>query len=592
MDPFVIQNEKSFPEPFRPCVASGFLYKPLLVWDLHTLAGAVFSSILSNDVTNLPSSEEFCEISRVLLVGRMIQAISTPYGIDLSQAVEEDDDPCWNEHEIATEGASLGQLIAYCRAMITGKSLQSLGNLGTRVDVPSSQLLSIVGEAILPFARSLVLILRASLAVVSRRRSTNKTGKNQDSTATKLLESLVYGPDIMTNEDGFLMLKALGGPYPSALVDESGLWKPLIDRWLISAIGFELHHGSMGKSTLSTTCAVSQTWINQPPHVAAPEDVDMQRSLSQVDMDVDKDPVVINASDHGFTLNRRVLMDEDLNDSDEELDDVDDAEEIVDFAGQMMIHPVPAIANAGASSDSVESEDNSSSGSEGDAFESDREFAHVSRSPILPYQPCTLAIEDIGPGRQGTLFEFASASAVMADLSHLGLVHRRFVPTFSFIRLPKSFVELYNMVNKVKGRDDLHSEESDDVGNAETAICLLTGTVMPSGSSRRQGGYSRSLRPPGNCTLHARKHGSGIGVFFLVQKCTVLLMHNNKSAYSASIYVDEHGEEDPGLRRGRPLFLNQSRFQALELLWRQQGIPREVAQIRSTSDRVIRDNWY
>jgi E3 ubiquitin-protein ligase UBR1 len=115
---------------------------------------------------------------------------------------------------------------------------------------------------------------------------------------------------------------------------------------------------------------------------------------------------------------------------------------------------------------------------------------------------------------------------------------------------------------------------------------------MRSGSPRSQGGFLRSNKAPGTCTLHARKHGSGIGVFFLVQKCTVLLMHNNKSAYSSSIYVDEHGEEDPGLRRGRPLFLNMARFKALENVWRQQGIPREVAQIRSTSDRVIRDNWY
>ena len=77
-----------------------------------------------------------------------------------------------------------------------------------------------------------------------------------------------------------------------------------------------------------------------------------------------------------------------------------------------------------------------------------------------------------------------------------------------------------------------------------------------------------------------------------IQNDEELLMHNNKSAYSASLYVDEHGEEDPGLRRGRPLFLNDARYRALEQLWRQQGIPREVAQIRSTSDRVIRDNWY
>jgi Proteolysis_6 C-terminal len=169
-------------------------------------------------------------------------------------------------------------------------------------------------------------------------------------------------------------------------------------------------------------------------------------------------------------------------------------------------------------------------------------------------------------------------------------------------------------VNRVKGRDEGSAlDDTDDSGNAETAICLLTGAVMRSGSARRP--YNRSVstseftgqifsiqcdsrlfcvqsqaRPPGACTLHARKNGSGIGIFFLVQKCTVLLMHNNKSAYSASLYVDEHGEEDPSLRRGRPLFLNSARYAVLENLWRQQGIPREVAQIRSTSDRVIRDN--
>jgi hypothetical protein len=181
----------------------------------------------------------------------------------------------------------------------------------------------------------------------------------------------------------------------------------------------------------------------------------------------------------------------------------------------------------------------------------------------------------------------------MADLSHLGAIHHKDKPTFCLIRLPKSFVELYNLVNKVKGREDTAAgdDTADDAGSSETAICLLTGKVMRSGSSRR-GFSARGSRPPGACTFHARKHGSGIGIFFLVQKCTVLLMHNNKSAYSPSIYVDEHGEEDPGLRRGRPLMLNDARYRSLEALWRQQGVPREVAQIRSTSDRVIRDNWY
>mmetsp|Transcript_2389 Transcript_2389/g.2545 ORF Transcript_2389/g.2545 Transcript_2389/m.2545 type:complete len:717 (+) Transcript_2389:1-2151(+) len=220
----------------------------------------------------------------------------------------------------------------------------------------------------------------------------------------------------------------------------------------------------------------------------------------------------------------------------------------------------------------------------------DVEYAKVSRAPIVPFQPSLLAKEVIGPGykaKKGYSLDQITGSRLMYDMSHLGLVHNVGTVGTDLIQLPESFVELYGLVNRVKGEV---TDESDDYNGSETAICLLTGSVMRSGSLRRS--LITPSRPHGSCTVHARKVGSGIGVFFLVQKCTVLLMHNNKSAYSASLYVDEHGEEDPGLRRGRPLFLKKTRYESLKFLWRQHGIPREVAQIRSTSDRVIRDNWY
>ena len=159
------------------------------------------------------------------------------------------------------------------------------------------------------------------------------------------------------------------------------------------------------------------------------------------------------------------------------------------------------------------------------------------------------------------------------------------------IQLPKSYVELYSMVNKVKATVKSSGlDDSEDIVSGETAICLITGSILRAALPRRH--FRRHQRPPGACTLHARRTGSGTGVFFLLQKCTVLLVHNKKSAYSASLYVDENGEEDTGLARGRPLFLKDDRYEALEALWRSHGIPREVAQIRSTSDRVIRDDWY
>jgi len=161
------------------------------------------------------------------------------------------------------------------------------------------------------------------------------------------------------------------------------------------------------------------------------------------------------------------------------------------------------------------------------------------------------------------------------------------------IQLPKSYVELYSLINKVKAAIKSSTmDDSDEFGIGETAICLITGTILKAGPPRRHSSRRHDDRLPGACTAHARKIGSGTGIFFLLQKCTVLLIHNKKSAYSPSLYVDENGEEDNGLRRGRPLYLNNDRNQALENLWRTHGIPREVAQIRSTSDRVIRDEWY
>ncbi len=88
---------------------------------------------------------------------------------------------------------------------------------------------------------------------------------------------------------------------------------------------------------------------------------------------------------------------------------------------------------------------------------------------------------------------------------------------------------------------------------------------------------------PGTCTLHARRVGSGLGFFFLVQKCTILLSSNNKSAYSPSLYVDEHGEEKlfvmSLLHHRLRLSKNQGKF--VRCRDRTQAATREMAQERN-----------
>lgn len=608
MNPFVnvSRDGGALKPPFRPGVASAYLYKPLLVWDIATLSAGALSLALANNPEDLPSSEEILNLSGILLTARLIQVLVTPYGFNVPDEMDIDLEECWSDEEAKIQSEALMKLLTHCREYM--KNIDATWSIDVSkglTDASPLAVLSGVGQAILPFGRALILMLRAFASAVRDRQSKAPTSPRKPTLADRTLDSFLVNNELMTCDDGFQILKAIESPLPAAVL-ESSSWAERIDRWLLSAVGFEVHQSSNGKSVLPTSNAstaiptkTAEPKALEPSQAAAArplDPIDNTDSEEGQEMDID-DAQDQRPQNRPFVLGFMDGDGDDLSDAADDVDDFDEAEEMVDFpgaigAGAIVMGAVFGASPSSALSDGQDSDDDSSSGTEGDSRNPDREFAHLSRSPVLPYQPGVLAIHEIGPGKLGSIFNYAGASAVMADLSHLGTVHSKDRPTFSLIRLPKSFVELYNVVNKVKGRDEPGTaEENDESGSSETAICLLTGKVMRSGSSRR-GFSTRGSRPPGACTLHARKHGSGIGIFFLIQKCTVLLMHNNKSAYSPSIYVDEHGEEDPGLRRGRPLLLNDARYRALEALWRQQGIPREVAQIRSTSDRVIRDNWY
>ena len=627
--PVATQATGVLSDPFCLGIASGYMYTPLLSWDLNTFSGAVFSALLLQDVCALPNSRELLQVMRMLMCARIVQAIALPGGFELPGEDDLDDEECWEtDEEVQTQGAALLRLVAHIRAAVSTQCLNPntglLGSTGTDGLSPSPlQLLAGVSRAILPFARSLVLMVRATAAITTDRQSgAGANEQNQETEADKLLNSVLLGDELMDCEDGFLFVKALRGPLPVELVAVDDEWFPMINRWLISFVGFEIHQGSSGGSLLSL---ISEKFDGNAETLDKRLSMEHSRGTPETDVTPrthQEEPASQGGGDQimaeaapaaggrrgGGNANQRafrvvvrgvVVGGAPLASADHEgfgddvaVDevDMDDAEEMVELADALGAAGANTSLSSAQDDPHESSDENSESGSE-DGFDNSSEFANVSRSPIIPYQSSFLGMDQIGPGRHGAMFEYGVASAVMSDMSHLSLVHRKFTPTFNLVRLPKSFVELYNIVSKVKGREESGgTDEQEDVGNSETAICLLTGTVMRSGSPRRS--YNRSIRPPGACTLHARKHGSGIGIFFLVQKCTVLLMHNNKSAYSPSIFVDEHGEEDPGLRRGRPLFLNDVRYRALELMWRHQGIPREVAQIRSTSDRVIRDNWY
>eukprot|EP00558_Chaetoceros_sp_UNC1202_P000047 CAMPEP_0197259542 /NCGR_PEP_ID=MMETSP1429-20130617/83565_1 /TAXON_ID=49237 /ORGANISM="Chaetoceros sp., Strain UNC1202" /LENGTH=483 /DNA_ID=CAMNT_0042723751 /DNA_START=59 /DNA_END=1507 /DNA_ORIENTATION=- len=467
-------------------------------------------------------------------------------------------------------------------------------------------LLASISSAILPFARSLVLLLRAATSAI-RQRNKQVQGPVDD-----FLES----EDTMYIEDGIYFMKNLGCPMPSDIMsllsDESSRnssdldWAHLINCWIYASISLDAYHGSHGDHLKYDP--EKQKWIPAlTKHDRKTKEGSMKKSedtnvmLYETVIEVDYNPIDES-------------MEED--DSDDEYDgtnivmpmafgDLTTIDSAVDVDGldfdddEMEYDGVFGMATL-SSQNSQDTAPDASDESKASVYSWDKYvgpqavddlYANVSTSAIIPYQPSFLGSKDPGPGPRGLTLDCEIASSLMSDSSHLGLIH---YPVTSaqgpgLIRLPHSFVELYSLANEVKGSGRSSMDAEDDSSSTETALCLMTGTILRAGASRR--GYRSRNRAPGACTLHSRKFGSGTGIFFLLQKCTVLLVHNKKAAYSASLYVDENGEEDPGLSRGMPLFLKEERYEALTNLWRQHGIPGEVAQIRSTSDRVIRDNW-
>ncbi|CAN0253723.1 unnamed protein product, partial [Hapterophycus canaliculatus] len=93
---------------------------------------------------------------------------------------------------------------------------------------------------------------------------------------------------------------------------------------------------------------------------------------------------------------------------------------------------------------------------------------------------------------------------VLFDLSHLGVSCQ---DNLDLVDLPESYTELYGLA---KGP---HASAAAAVG-AETdpAVCLVCGQVLSAGSK------TFGMEHVGECTLHARECGSGVGVFFLVQR--------------------------------------------------------------------------
>ncbi|KAG7466885.1 hypothetical protein MATL_G00147050 [Megalops atlanticus] len=95
----------------------------------------------------------------------------------------------------------------------------------------------------------------------------------------------------------------------------------------------------------------------------------------------------------------------------------------------------------------------------------------------------------------------------------------------------------------------------------DPALCLVCGTfVCLKGLCCKKQGYCE-------CVLHSQHCGAATGIFLLINASVIIIIRGHRFCLWGAVYLDAHGEEDRDLRRGKPLFLCEERYQVLEQQW-------------------------
>ncbi|XP_074659002.1 E3 ubiquitin-protein ligase UBR3-like [Tubulanus polymorphus] len=95
----------------------------------------------------------------------------------------------------------------------------------------------------------------------------------------------------------------------------------------------------------------------------------------------------------------------------------------------------------------------------------------------------------------------------------------------------------------------------------EPALCLVCGQLLCFKESccKSQGMYE--------CVQHSINCGAGTGLYLVVNSSVVVLIRGDRATLWGSVYLDEYGEEDKDLKRGKPLYLSDDRYKLLQQQW-------------------------
>jgi len=99
----------------------------------------------------------------------------------------------------------------------------------------------------------------------------------------------------------------------------------------------------------------------------------------------------------------------------------------------------------------------------------------------------------------------------------------------------------------------------------DPSVCLMCGTMV----CMRENCCKQFIGNQATCetVLHSQECGGGTGIFLSVNSSTIIVVRGKRACVWGSVFLDIFGEEDKELKRGKPLFLHEKRYQLLEHQW-------------------------
>jgi len=161
----------------------------------------------------------------------------------------------------------------------------------------------------------------------------------------------------------------------------------------------------------------------------------------------------------------------------------------------------------------------------------------------------------------------------------------------SLIRLPKLYTELYLKFCNESSNNSLFCDSCEhQFGSESSILCLLCGTMLCISQTCKHNVNLHTIMF-NHANLCSKTVCSNMSPFLVMSFGVIYITIDEvRSIEYGPIYLDSHGEEDVGLRRGKPLFLSDARLAHLKTLIGGMGFVhdtvylRRIARIRETDE--------